>query len=500
MFFINNIFYCAFLISISAFCESISFSLAGRNYFVSISDQAFKHISLGQRTADGFSGGHSWTYYYETHIKGDPEAKVFFDTNLGAYIVGSSKGDSLIDIIQKLQRRERPHYHSLFASEILNQKFILNSFKRAILLQEIKNEKHFDGNLFYVEHDGFKVAGYFEHTGDHYEIKTFFPDLCWYYRLELGASDAHFDISRFLKYVIDPNDSKKGVWVRNGVLESELTQDLKSEGYPTPIAAVSTLTSGKKLTPQLFLSFEQFENFLRAHYLTQNQNEFIEDPFNFMFNDPQNPTEAEYAALLGMLKFSLSQDLQSSYNFESKIKKTPKNTKLNTKIFILKRNFKEVLKEYNTLVVPLLSPKDIEKKIRTVNLPSKNFYHLFMKNLLSLYAATLCLESDQNIEGIEWDWRSASKRFYDNFVVRLLKGNNELLARLQRENLIFSIERGSMIIQEKKLSVSILTLNHVPDTQELYKEVKERIVRNILIFSEPQKLVDINFEDLLSYQ
>lgn len=483
------IFY-ALWVSLSAFSESLTFKLGGQDYIVSLSDQTFEHITLGRQTQDGFSGGHSWTPYFEAHVKGNEDANVFFDANLGAYIVGSKKGDSLVTIIEKLRSGRKPRYHSLFSTNIITKQFILDSFKKAIILSALKNEKHFDGNLFYVEHNDLKVAGYFEQNGNEYTIQTFFPDLCWYMRAALSPKDAHFNLSRFLKYVVDPTDATKGAWVAHGITYAQLnsqTSSLSKKGGPSNVIALSTVAADREIAPSTFLAYERYDDFFRSTYFKNGATcEFIDDLFSLIISDFNNPTKEEFDYIYNVTKTSLD------FNVTFK-----KNDTLRKKIFTLKVAIQKTLQQDNPFKTMLSFEKGVIKLNNGFLDDSLSFCHIVLHNILVLHTASHVIEGDG---AIGWDWRPKTNCFYNNFIDKLFEGNDELKLLLKQDNFIFKMEIATQQIRGQDIrNFFSLVLYYFDHPGDLSLRTDELVHHTVFILATPNKVWDLKFQDILPY-
>lgn len=178
---------------------------------VVITDEDWQHINEGEKTANGFLGGHNWDLYFKKYIKNNPKSpSVFFDRLMNCYIVESEKGFSLQKIIANLNAdiNSSVKYHSLFPKEVLNKDLIFRAFEKAFRESNDHNIKEskiaYRDKIFYTTIDNLKVAGIFENNKKNknrkntYTIKTFFPDVYWHYRLDI-KDRPKFSIDRFME-------------------------------------------------------------------------------------------------------------------------------------------------------------------------------------------------------------------------------------------------------------------------------------------------------------
>lgn len=249
--------------------------------------------------------------------------------------MNSEKGDSLVDIITKLSAKNKrlemiksPHYHTLFSTNILTEAFILKSFQRAFMNHHLKGIKSLDfkNNLFYTDYDGYKVAGYFEidkADPNHYHIKTFFPDLSWYYRIRFThQKEEALRIERFLKYRprqdAQAGNSAPSFWVQHGIRKEKLWAFMP-ETWPRPLAALSMEAGNSQIfTIDEFILQEKIDDLLMEKLSSDPLR--IEDNFQFFFEDKVSPTNQEVNNLTVLFKF-----LTHEFNIKFAAKSRPKS-------------------------------------------------------------------------------------------------------------------------------------------------------------------------------
>lgn len=284
-----------FNISIFAGESSFTFSVENHDITAIITDEAFLHMTEGEIRGTTYAGGHDWGFY-EERVKSSPTANAYFDTTMNAYIVASEKGDGLIEIIDSLRVSKTPKYHTCFPPKVLTKEFIFASFQKAYEqhhrdLVENRKNRNIDirHNLFYVEHEDFKIAGHFEKREDNvFAITTCFPDLSWYYRIYFKHhKNDPFLIKRFWQL-----DNKENAWIRHGNAFLDDTEDTKwwPENRIGLSASFAKDGQGQKVTPEHFTScIKLFEVIDRGHVEDQK----IENLFEFFFTDPKNKTIKE---------------------------------------------------------------------------------------------------------------------------------------------------------------------------------------------------------------
>ncbi len=504
LFFLNNIFFLA----ATEHKFNISTNGEKREIILTLSDSAWAHITEGKKTDDGFSGGHDWGKYYENHLKHDLKSAAYFDTNSLAYIVESKKGDSLIEIITKLkERKDLPKYHTLFPAGVLTKEFIFKAFKKAYLNHFLKNEKHIDfaTQLFYIEIDNFKVAGFFKQKGDKYIIKSCFPDLTWYYRIDFKHHrDDPFQLERFLRYHRDPSpNSTNHCWIQHGVARSKALEIRNSATllpfWPTPINALSINLIGKEgqlLNLSDFILQENIDEFLRTKFTLEQNPPHVEDIFEFLFDEPKNPSIEEINHLVILLKMFMNE-----FNIKFKKQDTPKRRLTLVKNELSKHYkndgifFKNLILDYNnqfSYAKLLLNPSKIEKGF--------HFAEQFLINMVTLYKATYFVLPE---EESKFPWVSISKKFYTKFQDWLLQGS-DFQNELKNQNWIFDLSMAEMIRkrQDNKGFLVYLKLLSTKDVTSIdsmsHDKQSYRLLLNIC--SPENQLFQLKFSDVVFYQ
>jgi hypothetical protein len=479
-----------------------------REIILTLSDSAWEHITEGKKTDDGFSGGHDWGKYYENHLKHDLESAVYFDTNSLAYIVESRKGDSLIEIITKLkERKDLPKYHTLFPAGILTKEFIFKAFKKAYLNHFLKNEKHIDfpTQIFYIEIDNFKVAGFFEQEGDKYAIKTCFPDLSWYYRIDFKHhKDDPFQLERFLRYHRNPSPNcNDHAWVQHGVArEKALTTQNNhslSAYWPTPLIALSLNLRGKEgqhLNLSDFILQENLDEFLRTKFTLEQNPPHVEEIFEFLFDEPQNPSIEEINHLVILLDMFINE-----FNIKFKKQDNPKRRLILVKNELSRRYknngifFKHLKIEDNnqfSYSKVILNHSEVEKGF--------HFAEQFLINMMTLQKASYFVIPEEESKFL---WIPISKKFYVKFQDWLLQGGN-FQNELKNQNWMFDLSMVKMTkkVGENQKSLVYLKMISTTDITTLDSMSNDRQSYRLLlnICSPKDNLFSLKFSDTFFYQ
>lgn len=389
----------------------------------SLSADSQQHIFVGNPTENGYSGGHDWDIYFENYVKNDSNAEAYFDTNLTAYIVKSAKGQSLIEIMDILRNKEDfPKHHSLFPSDFLRKDGrILNAFRVAYLNFSFGKGANIDlnKNLFYAEVEGVKVAGKFEKNGDHYDIKTFYPDLDWYYRISFRHADEQFSFSRFIKLFRNPW-LDCWVWLRTAHFEET---DLCEPYLPTPIDV-------RRVDGDMFLQDasgmiirEKVEDFLNKKFFWRKPQEFPD--FNaYMFADYNNPTREELNDYHLAIKVFVP-----NLNFKYLKKKTIKQNLTHLEI-----EMKNALKNSNFI---FFTTKDNSFYSFPISKEGVRLNLQFFSNMLNLHEGYI-RDADTSTVAVPNDLKRISRNFYEKFAQKFLEGS-DLFNRMEEQGYFFII-------------------------------------------------------------
>ncbi len=304
------------------------FFIESKKHSVFITQERWDHITEGLPSASDFSGGHDWRFYEAKYLNTDDV--VFFDTFENAYIVSSQKGDSLPIIIEKLKGNDLAHFHALFPHEMLTPEFVLDAFVTAFRNNGLDPTK----GLFFADHDGFKVAGFYRPGSKRgaYRIMTIFPDLSWRYRIEFKHHrEDEFPYSRFLK-----REAKgKAKWVRHGASGEEMSAQFSEKGkyWPSPIKNLSSQrTKVAEISSDNFVLEEKLKNFLHDTWIDGQAIDVID----LFFADRNKPRKEEFDGLMAVLRLCLGRD--------SFLNAGDKRAELGRKISLLKVRLSAALK------------------------------------------------------------------------------------------------------------------------------------------------------------
>ncbi|OPZ23861.1 MAG: hypothetical protein BWZ03_00365 [bacterium ADurb.BinA186] len=231
---------------------------------------------------------------------------------MNAFIIPSrGKGMGLVELINNLRDKKPVSYHTLFPPKVLTKQFVLEAFKKAFIsnkLNQLRNKNIHDTNLdfkkslFYVEYEGFKVAGYFipNQSKNEFKIKTCFPDLSWYYRIEFTHRQIDpFSIDRFFTY-----SAEEGYWLQHGTSRKNYSQN-DTAYCPSPRASLSRALVGNEsqmMTPKLWLAMENVSRSLKQEHLKQEALGQTYSVFSFFFDDPTQVTRNELISLSEIIK------------------------------------------------------------------------------------------------------------------------------------------------------------------------------------------------------
>ncbi len=431
-----------------------------RTFKIILSKEDFDHVMIGRQTEHSFSGGHDWPSYYEAHIKNDRNTKAYFDTNLNCFIVDSEKGDSLVDIIFKLKNTNlRPKYHTLFPAGVLTPDFIMSALKKSIYSHyagnDISRVRHnIDDNtsLFYAENGEFKVAGYFERTGDVFKIKTCFPDLSWYYRIDFKhRAEEHIQLSRFLRLYHHKSDPKKNVWEHNGVPEKLTARDCLSKYAPEPRVASSRTKENQAIDLDDFILHEQIVNHLQQSFLATDRKNIDDTLGFFFFEDEKNPTTDEIKMLYRFVRLCFP-------DFKINAKKSDSNIR---KLNLIKLRIAK-LADDKEAVFNLFGMKSNSEfgVIREVNIKSAlpgSTTITMLQN--ALYAHTVKEIGKQPF--IDDDMTQFIEKIYERFLTWLLE-SDDLRNKCRRQNIIFEISYVNVTgaIEAGTFSIRLLHSNY----------------------------------------
>lgn len=418
-----------------------------------INDTDWQHINEGEQTSDYYFGGHNYNIFFKKHVKNNPNASVFFDTQMNCYIVSSEKGDGLQTIIKNLNERKQVKYHSLFPGEILTKELIFNAFEKAFREsndQSIKESKVLHGKkkLFYTTINGLKICGYFlnnkknKNTKNTYTITSFFPDVYWHYRLDI-QEQPFISMARFMEW---STIKQKWIGYENGVLDDQIRYE--PDGKKIILNnQFFNLNNSNKLVDIGMRIRNKIITDLQSNKLTDV------DVFQYFFKDSLMPTEEEWNNMAYLIKFFTEFKCLKHKNkcdishvklffkkYLSSNDKSMKDVKFNhdNKKYICKKE--------------LLGTNIINEKIIVNGL---NFAEELVKQMLlinnDVYSMINSVEgfflTQQDIDKICF----TSKYFTDNFLNRLL--DNDLLTELKENKLSFEFR---LIDKINKYSIEII--------------------------------------------
>jgi hypothetical protein len=395
-----------------------------------LSAESQKHIFIGQSLKNGYSGGHDWDVYFENHVKNDPNAEAYFDTNLSAYIVKSKKGDSLLEIMEILRsQRAFPKHHSLFPSAFLRKEgLILNAFKKAYLSFALKGEGTIDHNknLFYTEVDGVKVAGKFECHGDEYEIMTFYPDIDWYYRISFRHNDEFFNFSRFIKYCpLFEAGLDASIWLQRANYNEDLSKCLKF--LPQPIVLKRFWDSDELLQNSEYMIIrEKIEIFLQRKFFGPNPQN-IADFREYLFANKENPTPQEVKDFFTVLKLFMPH-LKIKYSESEKVQRNLLRLEL-----ALGKSLKSAPKNDSFINIEMNSDNSFRQY------PTHGNVRLnlqFFSNMLNLKAGYSFSPDNTSFSA---DIKRIVMAYYERFAEKFLADSN-LLERMREEKYFIGIK------------------------------------------------------------
>jgi hypothetical protein len=510
-FFMSLMFYCFVL---NADDEQINFTVAAMsdgeianqqikkdeklNIKVVLTEASRRHIFEGKKTATGFSGGHDWDFHYDNYIKNDPAADVYFDVNLMAFIVKSSKGDSLVDIIDKLKnKKELPYYHTLFPSSFLKtEKIILNSFKKAFISFMLgRGAVNLDKGIFYTENMAakdtpvLKVAGAFsvaynEHDNIfEFKIHTFYPDIDWYYRIDFKHNSENlFFHSRFIKYMpCFINAQIKPLWVQRAHQSERLEKSTLYTPKPIALEWNASLCKDWALTLSELSMQDRVDSYLRQEHLKNLQlgrNKKLNFFDFFNFQDSLNDEELDQ--IVELLKF-----LIKNFNY----------THNNNSLGMLKDAYsKHFSKNKNRLKINTFITENSSVKMSLyLNLHNQDFNKQSnpdMKLIMSTvrFHSLLQIFNDDALKTFfpQQDLRSLRKivtRFYHNFASFLIP-DTSLLSQLYSENFILDTV---MFVMDNSNYHTALRLVHISYT--------EKDLAKFNFESEDKHILSIGFKD-----
>lgn len=440
---------------LSAEAAELRFRIKDQVIIVRLDDAAWDHITKGQEGNGSYNGGHDWKYYFPKYIKGKLGSKAYYDRNTKAFIVDSTKGDDLSTIINSLKNGNSANYHTLFPPNVLTKDFVLNSFKRAFLtntLNQIKKGNTADTNLnhnqelFYAEHEGFLVAGRFRRCPQDgvYIIKTFYPDLSWYYRIDFKhhAQDP-FSLDRFYSY-----HPGTGIWVHHGTAKKEIMNpESIAEYLPGNIARLSLQLSdtgdGQRVTPQQFVVLEQLEKYLK-HAPIGGDETPSKNILDFFFDDPETPTQLECQNLARLLKYTVPNfqlPVERSSTLESIEQRI--NTLIGGKRYI---HFLHRMVNKETGIVDCIVKQTIFKNATVgMNHFADEIAHLMLNyNTASYFKPNDYLDDDWLYE--------LSHKFYRNFRTYFITDEGALM--MEENDLIFDLRFTSKLHCPYALSFS----------------------------------------------
>lgn len=399
-----------------------------------INDSDWQHINEGKQTDDYFTGGHNYNIFFKKHVKNNPDASVFFDTQMNCYIVSSKKGDNLQTIIENLNAKKEVKYHSLFPEEILTKEFVFAAFEKAFKENNdpsIKESKvvHGKEKLFYTTINGLKICGYFlnnkknKNTRNTYTITSFFPDVYWHYRLDIQEQPT-ISMNRFMEWSVI---EKKWIGYQNNNLDNKNI-------YEPQCGRVIELTNkfyDLNNNNQLVSIGMKIRNKLIADLQNNNSQEL--DTFQYFFKNPSQPTDEEWKNMAYVVKFFTNFSCLKHKN-----KYDISHVKLNFKIYLSTNNrkikdisFDHDNKKYickkELLVINTTNSRRIvnglhfaEELLRQILLVNNDVYSM-IDNVEGFFT------NQEDINKI----RSTAKYFTDNFLDKILGTN---LAKELKEN------------------------------------------------------------------
>jgi hypothetical protein len=434
-----------------------SFNLKDKTVTVSISAEDFAHIREGQETDNKHYGLHDMGVYLEKYPLNGEE---FFDKNMNAFIIPSKKGMGLLNIIEELSQRRKVNYHTLFPAGVLSEEFIFNAFRRAYIADQIglqvkhkntnidynfgKNRKK--GNyptirhksnkqsaLFFVEYNGFQVAGIFEEIDGVHHIKTCFPDLSWYYRIDFThRKDEVFSSHRFFAY-----SREEGYWVQHGA-PSRPFAPKEDVHWPRPYTALSRSmtgsSKGQQMTPDLFLKFEQVSRHLHATHLLQEEASTYH-VFDFFFDDPTTPTKEE---LLNLGLF-MKRIIAGTKLTVAKIKVLPTITDQLMKFLNAETGLNFRYHEVNADNGALTSIVDL-CLAANVETGEIQFAETLIHQLLTYHIGSHFKPHDFTTD--DWIYTLAAK-FHKNLQKKLLNDDADMIATMDNNGLVFDLRRDN---------------------------------------------------------
>lgn len=417
---------------------------------VIITDEAWQHITVGKLDGTNYSGGHDWPAY-ESAAK---PKNVFFDTFLNVYVVDSPKGDGLVRIMKNLRNNKSARYHTCFPAGILTREFVTAAFKKAWSLNSQNFSIHgkdsnidFSSNLFYVEHEQFKVAGHFEALDSNtFVITTCFPDLSWYYRISFKhKKEIPFFLERFLAF-----DAKEDIWVRHGSPE-KMPKGIDRRLWPQPTAHISVQLAengeGQQVTSEIFTAFIEIYEAIYANYLKGDAR--TEDVLSLFFANPQAPLAKEIQALgdaMGKFirlfkkqKYKTVAAIADEINRKSTMNTIKNRPHVAFKFLVHNREGRFV------------SNQD------WYNLPAHEFSEAIAYQMLALHTGSFFKpdnhHSDDNLYKL-------AKNFHDNLQNHLLNHDATLIKMMQDNQLVFSLTQNVHTAAEH-YSLSVINVKDI---------------------------------------